>query len=399
MSVANDHSTETKPGVQVADVAKWLVPSVGALFVVIGFIAQTAQDSLLGLGLSHPGSDTYISAGADFFLVLISTVVNAFESAVSFHAVSFDGFFWWLLVLSVLAALVFRRSSRGASATAALLLLVVLLLGKFLMFDAPLLTIHDVVLRSPPTAQKKLSFVESLRQGTEPLVRTRAKSLKEEILCSRVKDGLPPNAAIACTTFTTAPQYARALNGEFLDQIWATALIVLTGAAVLRTAHRSHTASGAAVLALLYVLMLPYAYGKLQRYALFNVGQVVISSDLARHLVTEPDLALPKPVPDAQPIAPQSMMALPAPPPPAPAPQDATQNLGVLILSRDSAIVDVLVVRSAGCGGGGQSQRIARSTFAAGQVLAVEELYQDDVVAWTARQDHACPRGSALKHH
>jgi hypothetical protein len=380
MTAASDHSIESKPGVQVADVAKWLVPSVGALFVVIGFIAQTAQDSLLGLGLSHPGSDAYISAGADFFLVLISTVVTAFENIFSFRAVSFDGYFWWLLVLSLFAAYVFRRASRGAGVTGPLLLLIVLLLGKFLLFDAPLLTIHDVVLHLPPAAHEKLSFVKSFREGTEPLVRGRATMLKEEILCSRAKDALAPNAAITCTAFAKAPQYVHALTGEFLDQIWGTLLIVLTGAAVLRTAHRSHAASGLAVLALLYSLTLPYAYGKLQRYALFNVGQIVISSDLAKHLVTEPDLALPRPA------APPTV-----PPPPAPAPQDTTQNLNVLILSRDSAIVDVLIVRSAACAGGGQQQRIARSTFAAGQVLAVEELYQDDVVAWTARQDHACP--------
>jgi hypothetical protein len=385
MTTAGDHANTSnpgapqsgvpKPGVQVADVAKWLVPSVGALFVVIGFIAQTAQDSLLGLGLTHPGNDAYVSAASDFFLVLISTVVSAVENLFSFRAVSFDGYFWWLLILSLLAGWAFARRGPGM----ALLLLIVLLLSKFLVFDAPLLTIHDVVLRSPPTAHKKLSFVESFRQGTEPIVRDRAKLLKEEILCSRVKDGLPQNAAIACSSFPDAPHYARALTGEFLDQIWGTILIVVAAAAVLRSAGHSRTASAIAILTLLYALMLPYAYGKLQRYALFNVGQVVISSDLAKHLLTEPDLSLP------QPATPPS--------------SDATQNLDVLILSRDGGIVDVLVVRSAACAGGGQSQRIARSTFAGGQVLAVEELYQDDVVAWTARQDHACPRPTALKHH
>ena len=52
------------------DVAKWLIPSVGALFIIVGYVAKRAHYAYLGFspGLLEPNQ--YIATAADFFRYL-----------------------------------------------------------------------------------------------------------------------------------------------------------------------------------------------------------------------------------------------------------------------------------------------------------------------------------------
>lgn len=58
------------------DVAKWLIPSVGALFIIVGYVAKRAHYAYLGFspGLLEPNQ--YIATAADFFRYLLRLPVG-----------------------------------------------------------------------------------------------------------------------------------------------------------------------------------------------------------------------------------------------------------------------------------------------------------------------------------
>ncbi len=395
--------------VLASDIAKWLVPSVTVLFGVVGFVAQSAQDGLLGLGASTDSS-RYISSAADFVVAVIAAIVGVVTALFAFTQVSIAGFFWGLIGATLATACVLLlpsvahglRLDRSAfyhryHAYLVPALAVVLLLFKFLVFDAPLLKVENVILGSwshgtdsPDLGQ---TFAERLQHGTESLVSARTERLWSEIVCSRIGDSIGPTKVnvpnVTCLPGGLAANQ-HALNGEFLAQLWLMSLIAILALAILRSAAAQHFMLALAVLSLLYALTLPYAFGKLMKSTYYEYGRVRLA----------PTMAVPadqlRPQPNSTPA--QSGGAATSATG-AGAQQQMTQALAVplraLILSRGSASTDLLVAKRRSCGTQpGTSERVSQSSLSPSQVLSIEEIYRQDVITWATLHQHACQAGN-----
>jgi hypothetical protein len=73
-----------------ATIAKWLIPSVSAIFIVVGYVVVQAQQNLLGVDLDNGGTSGYIIATAGFLrdictfipLMLIQIVTGEYSFTV-----------------------------------------------------------------------------------------------------------------------------------------------------------------------------------------------------------------------------------------------------------------------------------------------------------------------------
>src|ERR1700683_4033991 len=97
-----EHDQGSSGEIVTSAIAKWLIPSVTVLFVVVGYIAQTAQEGLLGLGLMDSDPNKYISSAADFFLGLIKIPTDTILDILSGNGISFAHHLPWLVGGSLL---------------------------------------------------------------------------------------------------------------------------------------------------------------------------------------------------------------------------------------------------------------------------------------------------------
>src|ERR1700733_2950583 len=72
----------TAKTILTSDIAKWLIPSATVVFVIVGYIVQTSQEDLLGVGPISHSSTSYIEAAALFIRDLISLPLDVlFENS------------------------------------------------------------------------------------------------------------------------------------------------------------------------------------------------------------------------------------------------------------------------------------------------------------------------------
>ncbi|MGD0191403.1 MAG: hypothetical protein ABSD74_11735 [Rhizomicrobium sp.] len=374
-------------------IAKWLIPSVGVLFVVVGYIIQTAQEEVLGLGPGDYDTDVYFSNAAAFCQDLVTTLVNSALVLGSRFSMPLNGHHWWLIVITLLAAAVFllpyaKRLHpkltfdfarwQGAAVLAVLSLAII---SKFVILDAPLTKIQDVILDQnefnkvqgvsfgrafADRATDQYNSAKSRYGSLAASITLRTVDLWHDIVCSRIGSGAKlPTLEVSHDAICSAGQTLRAgkdaLTGEFLAQLWSTLVILVMAFWILQSRANWRWPIAVAVLAIVYSLSVPYAYGKLIKSTSFDYGVVRVSDALAK------------------------------------ADQDSgTSNASfrkyALILSRDTANTKLLVAQTGKCGVGGADYETVRlSSISPSELLSVEEIYRQDVITWATLHQKRCP--------
>jgi hypothetical protein len=370
--------------------AKWLIPSVAILFGVVGYVVQTAQESLLGVqSAAHEGS-AYLNSAADF---VRDAVVQLLSSPLHFASHR-----PWLLLFSVIvtALAIVATSSRrlrtrfGRRRVVAVAAFAILLVVgvKFLMMDAPLLKIQNLA-NSSDNACWTLIAQENSRplpcpakmaaKGAEALVWSESSQIAGEIVCSRIEDAKALPEAISRSVACQPPkkgqnqqqkmvQNKTALTDEFICNLVIEIVTIAAALVVFRRAGHNFGATMACLLVLFYGLSAPYAYGKVGMTQLFDAGDARIRPDLkASYTAEDPKMIM------------------------------GEDRLKGIILEKDAGGVSILVMREGGCplnpdGTPAPSQvRASSSYLSRDQLLSFDQLEKVDLILWLASQQRNCP--------
>jgi len=390
-------------GVLSGAIAKWLIPSVTALFATVGYLVQFAHEQLLGVA-GDRAAGSYVAAAADFFRAFPTILYETLSTASWTH--------WhinhpWLVALATglaVSALVLQHlpnrfgshlikppwlSAIGAWAPLIALILIVAI--KFVALDAPLGAIKDVLLgeglagvSAKQTQTGKDEGLPSLAEQAREEVAARiglldnsATSarvvvLRRAVICSRV-DTRSVSQTLGALARSDCPEamatYRDRLRDEFVVHLWMYAMIVASALGVL-AAPRGAVSAGLAILALAYGLTLANAYGKLEKSTEFDYGVLRLSEALQK--------------------------ATPGPTDPRLMPDDPG-HLDALILSRGSSGLELLAVVRDTCGGKSKERfsRVKHTWIAASQVLSIQEIYRQDAITWAALNKVKCPPAQA----
>lgn len=368
----------------VGSLSKWLIPSVGALFAVVGYVVTAAQKGLLGLDYDN-GAGSYVASAADFVADLPTVVADNLLLALGGHPVPLGGHVGLLAAMAALCgavALVRRlpllREQAWARHPAVLPVAVLLLIAaKFLALDAPLSRVENVILGADRVERSAVaaevagrsfgrSFKERLlaldgRNLFEHRIRARTEVLWDEIVCSRIG----PEAAQRLSDFRDSAVCQReqalnrdALTGEFLAHVLAGGLILLLAWRLLHASGPAPLRVSLFLLALSYQLTVPYAYGKLLKSTYFDYGWIRPAASL---------------------LDPEDKSG-------------AGRRIYALVLARSPVGTNLLVVQRGRCAAADAEYASVRlSSVSASQVLSVEEIYRQDVITWTMLAERSCP--------
>lgn len=278
---------ELPPKSMAADVVKWLVPSVGALFVVVGYVAQLAHHSFIGFdpGLSEPNA--YIATTADFLGWLLDlaqggwpvwcnalwegshpyVVLPALLIFATFHS-------WrWLKRVRLKKDEKLQRYSPSLP-IAALVLLVGL---RFLMLDVPVSRLEGVLVpvgrpnQTDPSGPDLGQWIRANAEqttGVRQLQWTRGQTLWDSLRCSHAQAGpIHPSGPAAkqtaeCSKAEVSDAQNALIDGEGLAHVIVSA-VVLWFAFVVLSSKPSRLQASVACLGAFSCLALAASFGKL----------------------------------------------------------------------------------------------------------------------------------------
>lgn len=380
-STARSDSSPDKPNppppqpALTGSLAKWALPSVTAFVAIVGYIIQSAQQDMLGIGMEPGETTSYFISAAKFTSDTARIAIAPFiRFKLSFGAK------WELFSVATLVALAtlatvaifvaprLTRTRRLYHPVMLTALLAGLLGAKFLILDVPLARVTNVVLhdRNKLESGRKdpAPIVDSGATGSEGRVNRYAAGLINSIRCGRVNaDTAKLNASLKnapeCTQSSEANR--RRLIGTYNAHIWMMALIVAAAGIVLHYRPRRPERM-LAYLALLYSLSIPYAYGKLISSVFFDFGTVYFTSS---------------PAPGGAAAAPASQK--------------------VLILSRGTGGARLLLLQETDCplsesGEQTRDAQIVQQWVPQSRIAAIEEIYPTDIVEWAAGSERFCKR-------
>jgi hypothetical protein len=353
--------------------AKWLIPTFGVLFALVGYTVRSAHNSLLGFPVGEesaaaPGG--YTADAADFLRHVLTVVVDGLLSVLQGVPMGGHGALLAGCAAALILAVALPNSRFGGPlrpwASPILVLAVLAVAGaKFVVFDAPLSRIENAIVGegvAPNTKpQKGAAETESLltrlrnkQDGRlEAKIAGRASDLFRLLVCSRVAH-LPNNPDFSGKSKCDGDPGTNAitLHGEF-NAILLLGLLIGIGAwALLR--QRTPAATAVGLLAFAYLLTIPYAYGKL-----------VKPVDFAYALVR---------------IDPGSKAGGPV------------ESNGFLI-SRSGADVTLLAAVDEDCSNSPTVKRRALrfSSLPLSKVVSIERIYLRDVLTWAVLNENECP--------
>jgi hypothetical protein len=363
-----DEAERPQP-ILVSSLAKWALPSITVFVAIIGYIVQSAQQDMLGIGIELGETTTYFISAAKFMSDTARLVAAPF-----LRLKLYLGDHGWLIgvaaliTLALLLAPRFVRTGRFYRPVMLTILLVGLLGAKFLILDVPLARVTNVVLGNPTkidfASGKPLPIDRDAATASISRVDKYAESLRQSIRCSRINPDMASlNVALQKSSHCKLGMQHNSdrLIGIYNAHIWMMALIVIAAGMVLhfRTGRLERML---ALLGILYSLSIPYAYGKLIVSAVFDFGIV--------HLTPAPSLGEAPGQPPRQPRA--------------------------IILSRGSGGASILVVQQSDCPRSDPNDptrdaRIARQWIPQSRIASIEEIYSTDVIKWTASNERSCP--------
>ena len=407
------HEQQAKTGIESRafsswDVAKWLIPSVSALCIVLGYIAKFAHHAFLGFdpGLLEPGE--YLAATGEF----LRWVLHLPESGwLSWQHALFDTAHliavWPALALGV-GIMVWRHRHRSREAIDerycrwarhinTLALLAVLLL-RLVALDAPVARLEGALAASivwKPSGQKgqltseRENITERLQQeinSSSALHRAivlRAQTLWNAKRCVRPT---APQPRAPVEESCTAAHYAGVEDGEGLAQLLVTVMLLSLAIRILMERSEPWSA-GLAWLAIFSCMLLPVTFGKLGHSLEYDFAEIGLKTSLTfddslssgvttTSLSGSPSAAPPAASDSASPVT----VAASDPSPEAKAlMRRAKHVLQGVVLQSDKVWTTVVVDEVLGCTSEVKIWRVANS-----EILWERDIFKTDVLSWSA---------------
>jgi len=368
--------TPLDPGRAIAAaIAKWLIPSVSALFVVTGYVVVSAHNHLLGIAHEGYGASDYIAATASFLQDLLTLLPDAALNMVTGTALPhFDVHQLGLIValllvctgLAIAGTGPFHSEGGSLGQWALAVLVVALLFWTFIVMDAPLTHLENVLVsvgRGGGEVTGEVPIEKNLdnlaqRKGLESFIATRATVLWEQMACKRVRRDalLARGRRVECGEIDGAIDPA--LRNEFLAHSLISLLLVTLSLQAVRRAKSSILAI-VSLLGLCYVLTWPYAYGKLVKPTFYDYGLVLFKSPM-----TEPGTP----------------------------PKSEVQAINGIVLYRNEQTTELLYAKRGNCPEGqGATQEVKLWEVSNSEVKVIQEIYREDVITWAIQNDQPCP--------
>lgn len=368
-----------------ATVAKWLVPSASALFIMIGYIIRAAHVSFLGNDFGDVVPVNYPAHAAEFFRDLATVVFDFFAA-------------WWngdvgmsvhsrleLIVAAALgiAGVVLVKFPRKDERLRFWLIGTTLLFavcGKFLLFDAPLALIEEVAVAGAWTAEPVRNMASSNAPwsaaaaevddvswravGNNNFIARRSQQLWKQMKCRRMGASMNSVASkgyadvLSSTTPLSKCSGGDGTRDEFVMQVVTTGLIGALAYMAFRSHRRTLIISG--VLAFFYCLTLPYSYGKLLKSTDFQYGRIEFAEPVGA--IVRKNLR--------------------------------SNGVNGMVLGSGQGMVSFLIMNEDYCPGDNKLETYREAkiwTVAANQVLDVREIYREDIIRWKIIREKQCP--------
>lgn len=349
--------------------AKWLVPTAAAMFAVLGYVIESAHSSLLGGGISSSAGAGFAAAAADFAYDLPTIAVDLLLACADQRCgrsgtalLAGHGLTLLVALIAVLVALWLSRKRHRATVVWRTMLVPVLLLsllaGKFIWMDAPVARIENIVIGNPEDVP--LGGPSRVRSGgpLSALVDERAALLFKHIVCSRGVQWPRAGPRVDCSGVEgTGHELA---TGEFAARLIACGLVAWLAWRVARE-NASRWRLTLCVLSLGTLLTLPYAYGKLLKPTLFELGRVDLATPLSDAVSIERD----------------------------------QRPLSAMLLARRANAVEFLVEGLGRCANEAKYLVTKVWSVSNSQLLAFREISRQDLIAWKFSHEQANVCGDA----
>jgi len=371
-----------------ASIAKWFVPSVAILFGAIGYIVVFAQESLLGVEASGLNNGDYLKNAAEFVresvLRLLSWPTSWPDRILLGHPVlmPYAIFSVGVAIWGIRRSATFPRAASRAAAAGSTLAIISIVLFKFVVMDAPLLKIENLVSRSdvgcwalvavPGAAPEATCPEMAASSGIDRLVWHNAAEIAGKLVCSRVTAAaaaqLSPMIAKRKSCMRGMEENRNSLSDEFVCNLFLGILTVCAALYVLRRSGGSRGAAFGCIAVLLYVVTAPYSYGKVGTAQLFDFGNARISPSLSESYHAED-----------------------------PALVSEHRSIQGVILRRDATGASILTMRAAACPEAPNGattppeQRASLSFIPTSQLVSFDEILKIDLITWLASQQRRCP--------
>jgi hypothetical protein len=376
-----------------------------ALFGLVGYVVQTAQEELLGLPSAGFDSRTFFTAAADFLRDTLGFSIG-FVQPSRYTQLSFEGHAAaWLWAMTVAALLSvtglwlltsrFRTDRpwlRRSVNVLPIFVMIAVIGSKFVLLDLPVSHLRSTILGNDQTsiinngetsparddfALRGKMFVNRIlgseAQGanvaeTPHLSGTATRTLRlwRNLVCSRIgrttefRSGLPEEAQGKCQIDR---RKARAkLDTFYLSELWCAGILALIIGSLLLLRSASGGSVAISLVAAFSLLSVPYSYGKLMRSTYFDYGLIALN----------------------KPLLGSYGLAQGAP-------------LFGLLVEKNASNTTLLVIEHGSCDPGAPEFRLVKEVSVSNtDLISVEEIYRQDVLTWALEQQspcHRCPPG------
>jgi hypothetical protein len=374
-----------------AAIAKWLVPSISALFITVGYVVISAHQNLLGIeSQTFSTSDCIVNASVflyDLFTLLPDAALGIVTLA---HLPSFDiteicllaAALLFSVMLTVIGKDKFHINNSNFRQYLLVFIILSLVFSKFIILDAPLSIVENVLTNEGSRSNNESKFIpiekrlENSRHGgwLDKIVSQRALRIWTVMVCSRVsydmlKLNKNPVAQCTCNEHTSN----HIVQSEFIAHSILSILLLAISLQILRRTNR-HNVAVIAILVSAYTFTWPYAYGKLVKATNYKYGQIIFKSGLTSSVSALSNKSTAASLPSAM-----------------------TEH--AIIFESGATTCKLLVMKESSCPvlNNSPSEFQAKMQEAKlweipnSEITAIKEIYWEDVIAWKIRNEKACP--------
>lgn len=355
------------------DIVKWVIPSVGAFAALVGFVAESAQQGLLGVERGDLGATAYIWSAGQF----VQSVIRAVNSAVflpRFFLADSSIELWLLATTMVVGALLYalRRHWFPAMRLALPLrlsftvLLVALAAWRLLIVEMPLARVENLLVGGTRAIEEALRPDKASKAEREVL--RRSVVFYSFLLCERQQGARIPALNLACR-----PE--REYSTDALRLMLTTICISIATLGVIALLWSGASITTVVVVLApiaLYCCLAPtYVYGKLVKPPTFVSALIQVKTGLER-----------MPVQSAFGGRPALNNNL------------AGRLLTAIVLGHDDKMISLYVSQSKNCGAEASTYEWVSWQLPASEVVAMREIQSLDVISERFKQV-PCPDSEA----
>ena len=346
------------------DVAKWVIPSVGALAALVGFVAESAHQSLLGVELGDRGAAAYIWSTGQF----VRTVAGAISSLSFLRQLSYTHLpleLWLLLSTVVVGSVLYGvRRLKGPDVRLPFWarfvftsMLAAILTWRLLAIEIPLARVENLLVGGARAVEVALDYETAT--GIEKLVLKRSVAFYSFLRCARQQDAKVPHLRITCER---QRDYESESIGLMLITICAG--IAMLAVAALLWPHVSDTTAVVFFLPMaLYCCLGPaFVYGKLVKTPSFESALIQVKTALEQ-------------MPAQTAFSGHSAVA-----------NSTGRLMTAIILGHDDKMLSLYVSQSKPCGASESTYEWVPWQVPISEVVAVREIQTLDVISERFKQ-------------